>query len=57
MPGDEELGFEAAVAALGEYVSTLSISELHLAQTVKGMRCGPSSKGALWSWESQDGHV
>ena len=28
-----------------------------LAQTVKGMRCGPSSKGALWSWESQDGHV
>lgn len=25
MPGDEELGFEAAVAALGEYVSVLSM--------------------------------
>lgn len=25
MPGDEELGFEAAVAALGEYFSVLSI--------------------------------
>lgn len=57
MPGDEELGFEAAVAALGEYVSTLSICELHLAQTVKGIRCWPCSKGALWSWESQDGDV
>lgn len=26
MPGDEELGFEAAVAALGESVSVLSMS-------------------------------
>lgn len=26
MPGDEELGFEAAVAALGEYDSVVSMS-------------------------------
>lgn len=45
MPGDEELGFEAAVAALGEYVSILSMSELSLAQTWKGVRRGLVLKG------------
>lgn len=45
MPGDEELGFEAAVAALGEYVNVLSMSELSLAQILKGMRQGPGSEG------------
>lgn len=48
MPGDEELGFEAAVAALGEYVSVLSMSELSLAQTLKVMRHGPCSRGPPW---------
>lgn len=48
MPGDEELGFEAAVAALGESVSCLEhVYELSLAQALKGMRHGPCSEGAL----------
>lgn len=30
MPGDEELGFEAAVAALGECLASLSYARPHL---------------------------
>ena len=37
MPGDEELGFEAAVAALGESVCLEPMCELSLAQVLKGV--------------------